>query len=558
MFKLENPFYVKMVSIFFLATMLAFAFVDYQQGDLRGTIVMGAGCFIWALIILCLMLMKKPTIAVILITILTIALSVYLVFFGGHGGFGFFWALLIPAFAVYGLSFKLAGTICTIVFAEMVIFTWTPFAELGYQYNEITKLWGPILYIMLFVGIGFMKEQNYRLSARQQELIEEAETANRAKTEFLANTSHEIRTPINAILGMTEMILRESEERNTLDYAATIDSAGRTLLSIISGVLDISKIEAGRFEITKEEFRLSEVLKDCYGLISTRIGSKKIDLRFEYDSTIPDRLRGDRDHIRQILLNLLSNAVKYTEEGSVTLLVEGETLENKIMLTFMVADTGQGIREEDLPTLFDKFTRFDNQRNRNIEGTGLGLAISGKMASILGGKITVKSTYGKGSTFTFTVTQQIADLTPMGEISFSDRKDGPKLAKRRSLKAEGKKLLVVDDVEDNVKLLKHQLKTSGIIIDTASTGEESIPMVEKTDYDIIYIDMMMPGLSGIETLREYKKIQGFVEKRIPVILMTAEVDSSVREAVKSEGFTGYLPKPVSIAELEDSLLTYMK
>lgn len=387
----------------------------------------------------------------------------------------------------------------------------------------------------------------------------DAIAANVAKSRFLANMSHEIRTPLNGILGMDAMLLEECEDDNLKEYARNIQSAGQSLLSIINDILDISKIEAGKLEILPVEYELFPVINDCYNIARVRAESKSLSLQVMVDPELPSYLCGDEVRIRQIINNLLSNAVKYTEKGKITLYITYETLkQNKIMLMIEVKDTGIGIREEDLAKLFNSFTRFEEKRNRNIEGTGLGLNLTKNLVEMMGGEIGAQSTYGKGSCFTAKIPQMVINPEPMGDF----KKRCQQLlntseTQRKSLVAPDAQILVVDDVEMNLKVIKGLLKKTHMQIDTAQSGMECLEYVKNKRYDLIFLDHMMPEMDGIETLQQMKLLTVSSNNNTPVIMLTANATRGAREEYMKAGFTDYLTKPFQEEDLQEILAKYL-
>ncbi len=388
---------------------------------------------------------------------------------------------------------------------------------------------------------------------------QEAIVAREAQSKFLANMSHEIRTPMNAVIGMNEMILRESKDKNILEYAGNIKSAGNMLLGLISDILDFSKIESGAIEIVNSEYDLLRLIKDEELLLNTRASEKKISIHTDIDKELPTKLYGDELHIKQVVTNLISNAVKYTVEGSVTLRVYHKVIdENDIDLYFSVKDTGIGIKPEQREELFDSFKRLEIEKNRNIQGTGLGLSIAKQLAELMGGELTVESEYGKGSEFTMRVRQKVADKTPIGVRDVSDDKKQPAdNVNEKHFTAEEARVLVVDDNKVNVTVIKSLLKRALIKTDTALSGKECIKMTKENTYDIILLDHMMPELDGIDTL---KIIRDDVENKNRdgvIIVLTANAIAGCREMYLGYGFDDYFSKPILADDFEELLIKYL-
>ena len=380
-----------------------------------------------------------------------------------------------------------------------------------------------------------------------------AENANKAKSAFLASMSHEIRTPINAILGMNEMILRESGEDDILEYAGDIFSAGNTLLSIINDILDFSKIEEGRMEIIPVHYRTGLLVNDLTNMIKDRATRKKLEFIVEVDEDIPSLLTGDEIRIRQCILNILTNAVKYTETGSVTLKI-GYTKEddNHIFLDVSVTDTGIGIKPEELEDMFSPFTRLDMNRNRTVEGTGLGMSITTNLLELMDSELKVESAYGKGSTFSFSLRQLVNDWSGVGDYSKTYKEyHKSAIAYCELFHAPDAKILVVDDTRVNLNVITKLLKRTQIQIDTAYSGREAIEKAKTTHYDIMLIDHMMPEMDGIETLQRLKEQDP--QSDTVYIALTANAISGAREMYLAAGFHNYLSKPVKGKILEDMI-----
>ncbi len=405
---------------------------------------------------------------------------------------------------------------------------------------------------------------NYLYTKRLIELKEEAERANEAKSSFLARMSHEIRTPINAVLGMNEMILRETESDNIREYAVNIHSAGKMLLSIINDILDLSKIESSKMEITGTDYDLGNLLTDIENMISMRAEEQNLNFRIEAKESLPRILHGDEKRIKQCITNLLTNSVKYTKEGTVTLQIDFSVSEtpdeedNTIQLRVTVSDTGIGIREEEIHMLFDPFTRLDQMKNRSVEGTGLGLSITKRLIGMMGGDLTVESTYGKGSTFSFVLPQKIVDGEPLGDFR-SRVVDMNELERnsRRTFTAPHAAVLAVDDNRVNITVVKGLLKRLKVRFDSALSGQECLDKVRQKHYDIILLDHMMPEIDGIETLRRMRQMQEYQMNPPVVIALTANAIVGAKEEYLREGFRDYLSKPIDFMKMEEMIRIYL-
>lgn len=400
---------------------------------------------------------------------------------------------------------------------------------------------------------------HYKTNKKLTELKEMADAANKAKSNFLANMSHEIRTPINTVLGMDEIILREATDVQIKGYAENIRDAGTTLLSLVNDLLDFSKIECGKMEILPVEYEIATVLTEVINMIEIKAANKKLEFKAIVAEDMPYLLFGDEIRLKQVISNLLTNAVKYTEEGSVILKVDWkEAGDSSVSLIVSVIDTGIGIKEEDLSRLFVSFERIEEKRNRNIEGTGLGISITKELLELMNSSLNVRSEYGVGSTFSFTLKQGIRDRKPIGKFREKYAYSNEKSKKyRTTFVAPNAKILVVDDNAMNLSVVEGLLKNTTIQVDCANSGAAALELCNDLKYDIIFMDHMMPYMDGIETLKNIKAATEGPNIDTPVIVLTANAVSGAKEMYLEEGFVDYMSKPIQGKRLEEKIVEYL-
>jgi len=466
----------------------------------------------------------------ILLIIATITIDIFKKKFGGYAFVGI---------GVYGLLF-------------------TAVLEILLYYNNNQHSLGTVLALglLFLLAMAVIKTgQDLFVSEKKKQ---QAITAKEEQAKFLANMSHEIRTPINVVIGMNEMILRESHNETVRGYSHNIQNASTMLLGLVNDVLDFSKIESGQLELVEDNYNLAELVQDEVLILNTRTSGKNISTRMDIDTNVPAKLFGDELRIKQILTNLLSNAVKYTKEGNVTLkLFYKKISAEEILLCFSVIDTGVGIKKEDLTELFDSFKRLELSKNRNIEGTGLGLNIVKKLVDLMGGDITVDSVYGKGSNFTVCIPQKVVDSTPMGPLSAYEPQAEEDKKEEFLFTAPGARVLVVDDNFMNLSLMKELLKRTRVTVDLAKSGMECLKKTEENFYHLILLDHMMPEMDGIETLSKLRASRTNPNCNAKVIALTANAVAGCREMYLSHGFDDYFSKPIEVNKLDELLIQYL-
>lgn len=398
---------------------------------------------------------------------------------------------------------------------------------------------------------NFEMERAISLSQKQ-----ELEKIGNSKNEFFANLSHEIRTPINTIIGLNEMILRESREEETRVYAGDIQIASKMLLNLVNDILDLSQMEIKRMEIFPVEYRTAELFQELVDMTRISIQEKKLEFLIDIDENLPAVLLGDEKRIKQIFLNILTNAVKYTQEGSVTLSAHGEMLEEgQFCLKVSVSDTGIGIRKEDIEYLYDAFKRVDERNNQNVEGSGLGLAITKQLLTLMGGEITVDSIYTKGSSFLVTLKQQVIDGTPIGKKDFLEKDtNGDRATYRQSFEAPEARILIVDDNAMNAMVVSRLLGSTKVQVDIANSGRECLERTRQKYYHVILMDYLMPKMDGVETLKELRRQENGLCRESAVIILTANILTGARQLCREHGFESYLEKPIQAEKLEAEIL----
>lgn len=413
-----------------------------------------------------------------------------------------------------------------------------------------------IYHVSMFVFfISFIMIEKYQYSLKSFKRLKSIEEQRADRESFLVNMTHEMRTPLNAVLGKNNIIINDTKEQETLKLSKEINTSGKIILAMINDILDLSKMEAGKMTINPVNYSPSVISYEVADIMRSDAVAKGLGFKLEVSSNVPAGLYGDDVRIRQVIMNLVSNAIKYTREGSVTLRMWFDNIDpnDKIgQLHVAVIDTGIGIKEEDLPKLKKAFMRLDSENNRNVEGTGLGLAISSSLLQLMGSELKVDSVYEIGSTFSFTVEQMVTDARSLRKFYKETDDSGIK-----RFDASLAKVLVVDDNKVNFSVCKGLMKYYGFVPDYAESGEKALKMIKTGDYDLIFIDHLMPEMSGLEVLNHIKEEYPEMYGKTPIVALTANENQNSEEEYKGLGFTDYLGKPIDEQKLHDILDKYI-
>lgn len=517
--------------------------------------------FLWA--VYCNAIKK----AMILIAVFLIFIFLPVAFFssGGAAGGTPLWFAFSTLYIVMTLSgrqkafFLSANAIVVIVCWGIGYYnpdTITEFSRKEAFYDSFFTLFiiGIVMTAMVGFQVHLFRKENERVTRQKKEI----EELNRAQSRFFSSMSHEIRTPINSILGMNEVILRQEDASDEIINDSTvIQSAGKILLALVNDILDFSRIDAGHMDIVPADYKVADMIMEIVSMIQLQAKAKGLEFDVDMDPDMPTVLCGDEIRIRQIIVNLLNNAVKYTESGSVKLDIRTkDTTDEETVIVIIVSDTGIGIKEEVIPVLFDAFTRMDQDKNRKIEGTGLGLSIVKQLVDLMGGKISVDSVYGSGTTFTVEIVQKVSDPNRIGNINMIDRASKTNMYKSL-FTAPDARILIVDDIKMNLTVEKKLLRETKIKIDTATSGKEALELTRTNRYDVILMDHLMPEMDGVECLARIRSQEQGACRDVPVVVLTANAEGQNQEIYVQAGFNGRLVKPISGRMLEEALIRFI-
>lgn len=500
------------------------------------------------------------------IALLFVALPVIFIRGGGvNSGSGVWMCLGIFYIFLMFTGKKLAVFLSLTILIDIACYFWAYInpdrvVELATPFEKYFDSIFAVLTVGITVGIVMKFQLRVLEKERQltQEQKKELEIVGKSKDAFFASMSHEIRTPINSIIGLNELILREEPSDEIQGYAKNIQNASKMLLALVNDILDLSQLEIQKMELVEKEYEVADLLHEVVNLMQVRMEEKKLKFIIQVDKNIPSRLFGDERRIQQILLNILTNAVKYTEEGAVTFNCRFEKTEDgNSYLRFSVADTGVGIRKEDLEHLFDAFRRVDNAKNQRIEGTGLGLSITKQLLDLMHGEISVDSIYMQGSEFTVLIPQKVVNDELLGEFETLLQHKRNSAHYTKSFEAPEARILIVDDDDLNRVITTKLLQDTKVQIDTASTAGECLEKTNSKYYNLILMDYMMPDMTGGELLREIRKQENGLCKDTDVVLLSANVLADKQHEYQRMGFDGLLEKPVDAARLEYEVLQHI-
>lgn len=536
---METGWYVLPMLLLLLAVMGTIWFITfkYQKYDLAATVL---GILIMALIMPAMFFSGGGIEGGAPVWLVVIFIYVFIMF-RGKKMMVFLSLSLIMSVALYVISYRYPHTVTPLISREAT-YTDSFFSVLAASF-----ICGMILKVYMKVF-----EDEHEMNVAQRKELEQSRDS---KNAFFANMSHEIRTPINAIIGLNEMIMRSNPSGETREYAQDIQLASKMLLNQVNDILDLSQMEMGKMNLIPVKYKTKDLISDLADLIWVQLEKKKLQFYLDVDKNLPSEMYGDEKRVKQILLNLLDNAVKYTEEGSVTLSVQREeVIEDEITLKIKVADTGIGIRKEDMDNIYESFHRFDEKKNVRVTGSGLGLAITKQLLDLMNGDISIDSIYTKGTIFTIILKQKIVDKEPVGVVNYLEREVKAGELYRAGFEASQARVLIVDDNDMNSMITAKLLESTKVQTDIAKSGFECLEMTKKKFYHVILLDDMMPGMNGLETLRAIRNQENGLCRDTAVVALTANQLSDARQIYMEQGFDGYVGKPIQGRILEQEIL----
>lgn len=564
----ERLFRLSLVVGFVVAVIAIVVGLALQNALINALPLCGLLCVILAASVLTFRY-HKTDFASMFFSVLMICVIFPIMFFASGGIMGGATVWFVLGILYIFLMFRGKRLLCFLFLAVLADAATYVFAYQNPEYivtlSSKSEVYYDSLFAVLAVGIavGIIMRFQIQLYEKERELTlrqkEEIEQISKSKDEFFTNMSHEIRTPINTIIGLNEMILREDISDEVAEDAVNVKNASKMLLTLINDILDFSQIESERMAIVPVQYHTKELFGEVVELIQPRMKEKKLDFYINIDSSLPVELYGDDVRIKQVLINILTNAVKYTPQGSVTLEVQGELLDNNTeCLTISISDTGIGIKKEDLNSLYSYFKRIDRERNRKVEGSGLGLAITKQLVSLMGGKITVDSIYTQGSVFTVILNQQIVDPKPIGRMDYLEKlRSRGRGYYKQSFEAPLARILIVDDNEANLMVAEKLMRATKVQIDKADSGRDCLECTKKKIYHVILLDSLMPDMDGIQTLKEIRRQKNGLCRQTPIIALTANASAGDEQKYLDNGFDGYLAKPVEGSRMEEEILKFL-
>ncbi|MCH5268845.1 MAG: DegV family EDD domain-containing protein [Lachnospiraceae bacterium] len=537
-------------------------------GNMGSILLLVAVVVFFCIVYFCSIHFQKIQQGAVVIAIVLIFLVMPTIFLnvGGSSGGGALWLLFGMVYVCLVVEGKMKYILLIsscIVNAFCYYIVYNHMAQVDQLTTEVTYINSIVSLLVVAALVCCMilfQNAMYRSeNAIAREKKRKIDELNRAQSRFFSSMSHEIRTPINTIIGLNEMILREDVSEEVATDAINIQGASKMLLSLINDFLDMSKIESGKMDIVPVEYDVGAMLSELVNMIWVRAKEKGLEFHVDVDGGVPARLIGDEVRIKQVLVNVLNNSIKYTESGSVTLSIQSKGNEDgEEQISYSVTDTGIGIKKESIPHLFSAFKRVDQQKNRHIEGTGLGLSIVKQLVDLMGGDIAVNSVYTKGSTFVITLPQKVVGEDKIGEINLEAKRNiGARTRYKQSFEAPEANVLLVDDNETNLMVAEKLLRDTKVQVDSVTSGEKCLNQTLNKRYDVILMDHLMPGMDGIECLHQIRSQLGGLNKNTRVVILTANAGKENQALYRKEGFDGYLPKPITGAQLERELLKHL-